>query len=188
MPNELAATAAAPQGRRTSVGADDLARGLLLVRASAIKVVRFQLAMERQDRRLALQTVDDLVLLDRKIENFLSDMPSVGDGVSALERELEAQRQALAREKFTLAAGTERGPSAGDNPDACVEAGEGSSPSEPELLLAEPAEVAPVGGFLAGESSRLIATGLLLVLAALACALLFFLANSGTPLSQGAVR
>ena len=185
MANELAAAVAAPEGRRAAVGADDLAQGLLLVRASAIKVVRFQLAMERQDRRLALQTVDDLVLLDRKIETFMSGMPRAGEAAGALERELEAQRQALAREKFTLAAGTARELAAEDSLVWHGLAEEGDSSPDPELLLTNPAQVAARG---AGLASRLIAAGLLLVLAAFVCGLLFFLANSGTPLSQGAMR
>jgi hypothetical protein len=88
-----------------AVGRDELARGLMLVRASTMKVVRLQLAMERRDRRLALQTVDDLVDLDGKIRDFLKDIPSASGDAVPMQQEIEEQRGWLAREKHTLAAG-----------------------------------------------------------------------------------
>ena len=77
------------------IGSDELAEGLMLVRESTLKVIRFQLAMERHDRKVALETVDDLVALDRKLRDYLGDVPAP---------ELEVQRAALNREKLTLAA------------------------------------------------------------------------------------
>lgn len=77
------------------VGSDELAEGLMLVRESTLKLIRFQLAMERHDRRVALEAVDDLVALDRKLQDYLGDVPAP---------ELEVQRAALNREKLTLAA------------------------------------------------------------------------------------
>ena len=77
------------------VGSDELAEGLMLVRESTLKVIRFQLAMERRDRRVALEAVDDLVALDRKLQDYLADVPAP---------ELEVERAALNREKLTLAA------------------------------------------------------------------------------------
>ena len=77
------------------VGSDELAEGLMLVRESTLKLIRFQLAMQRHDRRVALEAVDDLVALDRKLQDYLGDVPAP---------ELEVQRAALNREKLTLAA------------------------------------------------------------------------------------
>jgi hypothetical protein len=77
------------------IGSDELAEGLMLVRASALKIIRFQLAMERRDRRVALQAVDDLVVLDRRLQDYLADVPST---------ELDVERAALNREKLILAA------------------------------------------------------------------------------------
>ncbi|MGE5723460.1 MAG: hypothetical protein ACM3YM_13480 [Sphingomonadales bacterium] len=86
------------------VAGADLAQGLLLVRASTMKVLRLQLAMERRDRAVALQAMDDLVELDDRIGEFLSHMPA-GDDFEAIARDVEEQKSALAREKFSLAAG-----------------------------------------------------------------------------------
>ena len=103
------ATAALPceAGGKTirPVGSDELAEGLMLVRASTMKVIRLQLAMERRDRRLALQTMDELVDLDGRIRDFLGDIPVSPAVIAGMEREMEEQRIALTREKFTLTAG-----------------------------------------------------------------------------------
>ena len=93
------------QPRNSAVGIDELAQGLMLVRASTMKVVRFQLAMERRDRRVALEIVDDLVMLDGKIRDFLDEMPVSASGVASMRQEIEDQRGWLVREKFTLGAG-----------------------------------------------------------------------------------
>ena len=89
--------------RVAPVGSDELAEGLMLMRASAISVVRLQLAMERRDRRVALQAVDDLVELDTRLDEFLSEIPTAPN-LAPLQRALEDGRSALAREKWTLAA------------------------------------------------------------------------------------
>lgn len=189
MGNEVAA---ALRGASREVGADELTQGLLLVRASAIKVVRLQLAMERRDRRVALEAVDDLVILDRKIEDFLSGMPGSSQSLSALEAELEAQRQALTREKFTLAAGTVRRGRPEDDKVSNIHGGavEGLA-ADGELVLAFPVNGAPIAprpadNFIAARASRLLAVCLVLALLALAAAAFFFLADSGTPFARGA--
>jgi hypothetical protein len=51
--------------------------------------------MERKDRRVALEAVDDLVALDRRLQDYLADVTAP---------ELEVERAALNREKLTLAA------------------------------------------------------------------------------------
>ena len=85
----------------------------MLVRASTLKIIRLQLAMERRDQRVALEAVDDLVALDRSLEQFLSHYPKEHeDGL--LGNVLELERSALNVEKHTLAAGfTNGGRSAG---------------------------------------------------------------------------
>ena len=83
-----------------AIGSDELAEGLMLVRASTLKMIRLQLAMERRDRRVALEAVDELVALDRRLEHYLAGVPAP---------ELEVERAALNREKLTLAAEVIRG-------------------------------------------------------------------------------
>lgn len=78
-----------------TVGSDELAQGLMLVRASTLKMIRLQLAMERHDRRVALEAVDELVAIDRRLETYLAGVPAP---------ELQLERAALNREKLTLAA------------------------------------------------------------------------------------
>jgi len=84
------------------VGSEELVEGLMLLRASTLKVIRLQLAMERNDRRVALEAVDDLVALDRRLEDYLAEVPTAQ---LMFRRELEVERAALNREKLTLAAG-----------------------------------------------------------------------------------
>jgi hypothetical protein len=82
-----------------ALGSDELAEGLMLVRASTLKMIRLQLAMERRDRRVALEEVDDLLAIDRRLQNYLGDVER-----SPFFREIESERAALNREKLTLAA------------------------------------------------------------------------------------
>ena len=89
------------------VGSEELAEGLMLVRASTLKIVRLQLAMERQDRRVALEAVDDLVALDRRMQDYLADVASSAEQV--LRRDaLDDERAMLNREKLALASGVVR--------------------------------------------------------------------------------
>lgn len=94
----------APLAAVPSIGGDELAEGLMLVRASALKVIRLQLAMERRDRRVALEAVDDLMALDRRLQGYLADLPAFDD-YAVFKDELEAERSALNMEKLTLTAG-----------------------------------------------------------------------------------
>jgi len=90
-----------------SIGSEELAEGLMLVRASTLKIVRLQLAMERQDRRVALETVDDLVALDRLLQDYLADVPAAAEQ-SVLRDALDDERAMLNREKLALASGITR--------------------------------------------------------------------------------
>ena len=89
------------------VGSEELAEGLMLVRASTLKIVRLQLAMERQDRRVALEAVDDLVALDRLLQDYLADVPAAAEQ-SRLSNALDDERAMLNREKLALASGIVR--------------------------------------------------------------------------------
>jgi hypothetical protein len=85
------------------VGQEELSKGLMLLRASTMKVVRLQLAMERRDRRVAMEALDDLVVLDRKIRDLMTALPT--QAPDPLMQQLDEETGVLAREKLTLAAG-----------------------------------------------------------------------------------
>ena len=85
------------------IGADELAEGLMLVRASTLKIIRLQLAIERHDRRVAIEAIDDLMALERRLEEQLANGPGF-PGRQALEEELQSDGLALNREKLTLGA------------------------------------------------------------------------------------
>ena len=93
-----------PEADTTPIGGDELAEGLMLVRASTLKMIRLQLAMERRDRRVAIEAVDDLVALDRRLQQYLDEVPAVHEPL-LLKREIESERAALNHERLTLAAG-----------------------------------------------------------------------------------
>jgi hypothetical protein len=92
-----------PEADTTPIGGDELAEGLMLVRASTLKMIRLQLAMERRDRRVAIEAVDDLVALDRRLQQYLDEVPGAHDPL-LLKREIESERAALNHERLTLAA------------------------------------------------------------------------------------
>lgn len=100
---------AMPRAKAAPIGSDELAEGLMLVRASTLKIIRLQLAMERHDRRVALEVVDDLVKLDRRLQDCLA-IASAGDKRILFRHELEAERAMLSREKLALAAEVLRRP------------------------------------------------------------------------------
>jgi hypothetical protein len=92
-----------PEADTTPIGGDELAEGLMLVRASTLKMIRLQLAMERRDRRVAIEAVDDLVALDRRLQQYLDEVPAAHEPL-LLKREIESERAALNHERLTLAA------------------------------------------------------------------------------------
>ena len=97
-----------------SVGSSDLSEGLMLLRASTLKIIRLQLAIERHDRQAALATVDDLIMLDRRLQSCFDGVPATGEQLM-LRRELDCERTARNQEKLTLAAEILR------RPASCVE-------------------------------------------------------------------
>lgn len=98
---------AKPRDSALFFGRDELAEGLMLFRAGTLKMIRLQLAMEQRDRRVALEAVDDLVALDRQLQDYLAQMPSPLVTREVMG-ELEDERAALNREKLALAAGVIR--------------------------------------------------------------------------------
>jgi hypothetical protein len=86
-----------------SAGQDDLVEGLVLVRASTLKLARLQLALERRDRRVALEAVDDLVRFDESLEQHLAGLREP-HAHSIMDLAVAVERAALNREKLTLAA------------------------------------------------------------------------------------
>lgn len=126
----------------------------MLVRASTLKVIRLQLALERNDRRVALEAVDDLVALDRSLEEHLASVPAVRDQVM-LGHFLEAERAALNFEKLALTAQVIRN----DNPDpppANLPPPQRTEPAEEVGGSPEPLDTADVGpGAIAAETPSL---------------------------------
>ncbi len=90
-----------------SVGSNDLAEGLMLLRASTLKIIRLQLAIERHDRHVALMALDELIALDRRLQEHLSGANPTGEQL-IFRSELDSERAALNQEKLTLAAGIHR--------------------------------------------------------------------------------
>lgn len=174
-------------GNRANVEAQDLAQGLMLVRASTINVVRLQLAMERRDRRVALQTLDELMVLDRRIADLLDELPAADQSIDA--RRLDHQHRALAAEKLVLGAGAS-GPRLAAITNQWIDQ---APPAEPEDCTPSAFDVEPAEPEARSISPHLIAAALLLFFCAAAAAFLF-LTNAGQSLiawpvsSEGTLR
>jgi hypothetical protein len=65
--------------------------------------------MERHDRRVALEAVDDLVVLDRRLQDYLAMVPAAEEQL-LFRHELDAERALLNREKLALTAEVLRRP------------------------------------------------------------------------------
>lgn len=109
---------------------EELAEGLMLLRASTLKVIRLQLAIERHDRGVALQAMDDLVALDDELQKCLAGMPAPVD-LAGLQDALVSERSSLDREKLGLAAEVISGRSR-------MEPEPEPSPIEPDPLVPAP--------------------------------------------------
>lgn len=96
---EAPGAGAAPEG---------LAEALLLIRGNALKLARLQLALERNDRQVALEAVDELVAFDRRLGEQLAKAFPAPNHAYLLDQ-LEIEQSALNREKLTLAAGISNG-------------------------------------------------------------------------------
>ena len=95
------------EARARGVEPEELREALGLVQESVIKLLRFQLAMERRDRRVAMEVMDDVVLLERRLNAIVTRLPESPAAAAhpSHRADLDAARSLLAREKFTLAAG-----------------------------------------------------------------------------------
>lgn len=102
-------SSARPREPTPPVGSDTFAEGLMLVRASTLKMIRLQLAMERHDRLVALEAVDELVALDLRLQDYLDSVPGALDR-PGFRTAADEDRAALNREKLTLAAEVLRRP------------------------------------------------------------------------------
>lgn len=85
------------------IGSRTLAEGLMMVRVSTLKMIRLQLAMERRDRRVALEEVDELLALDRRLQEYLAAVPALDEQL-LFRRVIDSERAMLNHEKLTLAA------------------------------------------------------------------------------------
>ena len=86
----------------------DLDEALLLVQEGMLKMLRFQLALVRQDRRVAMQAIDGVISLERQLDDYVRSSCAAHSRSAASQATIEEDREALLREKFTLAAGHPR--------------------------------------------------------------------------------
>lgn len=111
----------------------DMALGLQLCRASALSLLRLQLAFERGDRTAAIEAIDRLHAVDARIERLVEELPSAEDPkLKAIARQILEEKMALAFEKLALASGVS-GPDLASAP-AFLRRG----PDEPLSAVAEP--------------------------------------------------
>ena len=83
----------------------DIDQALLLVQEGMLKMLRFQLALVRQDRRVAMQTIDGVISLERELAEYIQSSATARPRRAASQAAIAEDRAALVREKFTLAAG-----------------------------------------------------------------------------------
>jgi hypothetical protein len=187
MTNEAVAAmpSASGAGNQDPIGSKALARGLLLMRASAINVVQLQLAMERRDRKAALRTVDELMRLDRRIDEYLCELPDPEEGIVAEREALDAQGRALAREKLILAAEA-RGPRLAAVSTVWSDLPDRAAASESTESVLELNVLAQPGRISRGTWIQVALTVLLGVLAGLAA--FVFLSPAGPENSPAAIE
>ena len=141
---------------------NEFAEGLMLLRASTLKMIRLQLAIGRSDRRVVLESVDDLVALDRRLQDYLEAVPATGEQLM-FRRELNLELAALNEEKLTLAAEVIRKPvniaKPSDHPGAANPIGEPDDawssfhgPDEPRRSRWWLASLPVLAGALAGAT------------------------------------
>ena len=142
------------------IDAELFVRGLQLVRASTQHAIRLQLAMERRDRPVALESVDELMRLDREIGDLVGSLPMAADSHAP-----EQRRRLIATEKFALAAGRS-GPRIAEVPSRWRE----EPPASPARLVSED----PPADLTREISPRLVVALAFLTLFALAAAFFLF--------------
>ncbi|SMF78513.1 hypothetical protein [Allosphingosinicella indica] len=96
----------APGSQIRAVNGADLARGMTLLRASNMNVMRLQLAMEKRDRRETMAAMDDLVGLDRELSHFVASIPATPPADSGrMSRWVDEQKKAVVADRLVLARG-----------------------------------------------------------------------------------
>lgn len=182
------AIAAAPRDKGNQappIGGNELAHGLMLVRASAMNVARLHLAVEGQDRRRLLQSMDELVALDREIDDFVAEIPTSDTRLESRQDELTALRQTLARDKLLLGAGISRR-AMQEDPAPAISRGHGAT--EVDAIASEPGFVAEAPPIMDTETDAdharprlgvLVPALLILLLLALGAAGFLFLTFDG---------
>lgn len=110
--NVLSARNGYSPGVRDAVPVDDLAAidhalGLQLCRAGILSMTRLQLALERGDRRRAMEAIDRLHAFDGEVEQLVDRLsgPTSDARMKAIARHLSEEKMELAFEKLALASG-----------------------------------------------------------------------------------
>lgn len=166
------------------IGGNELAHGLMLVRASAMNVARLHLAVEGQDRRRLLESMDELVALDREIDEFVAEIPTSDTRLESRQDALAALRQTLARDKLLLGAGIARRAMPTEPAPAI---GRGDGGREGEVTTPEPDFVAEALPIMDAEAEpdqvqprrRVLVPALLILLLALGAAGFLFATSAG---------
>lgn len=129
-PNGNDPAARGPLPVQPGTAATDIAIGLQLCRASAMSLMRLQLAFERGDRLGAMEAIDRLHALDSEAEQMMEGLPLRTDDPvgAAIARHLKEEKMAVAFEKLALASGVS-GPKLGA-PPAFLCQDQASSPPE----------------------------------------------------------
>lgn len=91
-------------GKPPPIPPEELIAGIQLLRAANLQTVRLQLAMFRQERRSAMESLDRLAEMDRELERFLAGLEPAAPALDAINRLVTAQKSALADEKIALMA------------------------------------------------------------------------------------
>ena len=95
----------ATPSRAVEVSPAMLGMGMQLVRASNLTMSRFQLALQRGDKRIATMAMDSLLDIDAEMEGFVADLASSAANEAQMQiitSYLISQKGAIAHEKHAL--------------------------------------------------------------------------------------
>lgn len=108
MASQISMTTPSPAGPANGnpppIPPEELIAGIQLLRAANLQTVRLQLAMFRQERRSAMESLDRLAEMDRELERFLAGLEPAAPALDEINRLVTAQKSALADEKIALMA------------------------------------------------------------------------------------
>ena len=91
--------------RADDVSLATLGMGMQLVRASNLTMSRFQLALQRGDKRLAMMAMDSLLDIDGEMECFVADLACSAANqpqMQVMASYLTSQKEAIGLEKHSL--------------------------------------------------------------------------------------